>query len=46
MTVTQTFLIFAIAIMAPHVPEYDAKLLSIGCTLIAVVFYILEWKLK
>ena len=46
MTVAQMFFIFAIAIMAPHVPESDAKLISIGCTAIAVLFGIIEWMLK
>lgn len=46
MTLAPMFFIFAIAIMAPHIPVNDAKLISIGCTVIAVVFGIIEWKLK
>ena len=46
MTFSQMFLIFAIAIMAPHVPETDAKFLSLGCTAIAVVIALIEWRLK
>jgi hypothetical protein len=46
MTVASMFFIFAIAIMAPHIPANDAKLISVGCTAIAVVFGIIEWRLK
>jgi len=46
MTVAPMFFIFAIAIIAPHVPVNDAKLISIVCTVIALIFGIIEWKIK
>ena len=46
MTFSQMFLIFAIAIISPHVPEADAKILSLGCIAIAVVIAFIEWMLK
>ena len=46
MSHSQMFFIFAVASIAPHVPEGDAKLVSIGCAAVAVVLAIIEWKLK
>jgi hypothetical protein len=46
MTFSQVFLIFAIAIIAPHVQENDAKILSLGCAAIALVIYFIELRLK
>lgn len=42
MTYSQLFLVFAVAVIAPHVNEVDAKLISLSCVAFSAVFFAIE----
>ena len=44
MKTSAMFFIFAVALLAPHLSINDAKLFSIGCMSLAVVFAFIEWR--
>jgi hypothetical protein len=46
MNVAPIFFTFAVVLMAPHMLESEAKLLSVICLFIGVVFWIIEWITK
>jgi len=46
MSVVPMFFILAVALLAPHIQESEAKRMSVSCLLIGVVFWIIEWITK
>jgi hypothetical protein len=42
MTPAMGFFVLAGVLIAPHIPEHDAKLFSLFCVAVGIVFWILE----
>lgn len=46
MNVAPMFFILAVALLAPHVQESEAKWMAVSCLFIGVVFWVIEWITK